>query len=85
MGLFGKSTQQQFNELCTQTLIHIQESSASADVKEFFSLQFLGQAKAAADDKSSDVIGLTKQASHDALFMVRFYAESDRNRKSGNK
>lgn len=84
MGLFGKSQQQQFNELCASTLVRIHESSANDADKERFAHQFLMQAKAAADDKTCDVMAVTKKAAADAIEMVNYFARLQEERRKGN-
>jgi hypothetical protein len=75
MGLFGPSPQEKFNELCASTLTRIFGSSVEDSMKERLANQFLDIAKAAADDKSCDVLRETNKASADALQMVRYFEE----------
>ena len=91
MGLFGKSQQQLFNELCASTLLRISNSPLNDADTERFSYQFLMKAKAAADDKSCDVMAVTRRAASEAIFMVNEFTRQQeefarlrQERKAGN-
>jgi hypothetical protein len=67
----SESMQEQFNKACALTLRAIFESRLSQMAKEQLAENFLKQAKAAADDKSCDVLKVTARAAQATLDQLR--------------
>lgn len=82
MGLFGKSQQQQFDELCANTLAFLLKADIDQPTKDRLCVQFLSAAKAAADDKTCDVMGITERAANDVIIVARTIDSARRSRRS---
>lgn len=73
----SESMQELFNQACAVTLAAIFQSSLSQTVKEDLAQRFLVQAKAAADDKSCDVLKVTARAAQATLAEIRSLTGKD--------
>ena len=74
--LYFKTLEYESNDIMIQDLSENQILQATKEfTRRLESKQFLDLAKAAADDKSCDVLRETNKASADALQMVRYFEE----------
>lgn len=73
----SESMQEQYNKACAMTLMAIAQSPLSQWNKDQLMEKFLRQAKAAADDKSCDVLQVTARAAKATLAELRSLTGKD--------
>lgn len=67
----SENIEEQFYKLCALTVGAIMESKLAEVHKQFLAQTFISKAKAAADDKSCDILKVTAMAADEILAMVR--------------